>query len=153
MNKNGLCIYRDNLSLKKSGFVLLEVLVSVIILTIGLTAVLGAFSTSVNILVTSEKYQTALHLAQQKLHQIMTTPVDELRDWGRGDFGDKHPDFRWEYTIDEEQSEFYTTESGFILQASTYKVITVIVSYPYRGKIISPVILVTYQTDRLKYLI
>ena len=136
----------------KSGFILLEVLVSVIILTIGLVAVLGAFTTSSKIITSSEKYQTALHLAEQKLFEIQNTPEDELRDWGSGRFGDKYPEYAWDYEIDEEQSEFYSDEAGFVIEPEYYRVITLAVSFKDRGKTYTPVTLVTYDTKKLIYL-
>ena len=136
-----------------TGFILLEVLVSVIILAVGLVAVLGAFSTSSKIVTTSEKYQTALQLAEQKLYEISSTPVDDLRDYGHGGFGDKYPDYNWEYEIEDKDSEFYTDEAGILLEPETYREITVIVSYTEHGKTITPITLVTYDTSKLRYVL
>ena len=137
----------------KIGFILLEVLVSVIILTIGLVAVLSAFSTSSKIVTTSEKYQIALQLAEQKLYEINTTPEEDLRDYGHGGFGDKYSIYSWEYDIKEKDSEFYSDEAGFLLEPETYKEITVKVSYIERGKTLTPVTLVTYDTAKLRFIL
>ena len=138
---------------KLTGFILLEVLVSVIILTVGLLAVLGAFSSSSKIIITSERYQTALQLAEKKMYEIESTQPDELRDYGHGGFGDKYADYSWEYDIKEEQSEFYGDQIGIVLEPDTYQVITLSVSYKERGKTQTPITLVTYKTSRLRYLI
>ena len=138
---------------EKMGFILLEVLVSVIILTIGLVAVLSAFSSSSKIITTSEKYQIALQLAEQKLYEITSTPEEDIRDYGHGEFGDKYPEYSWEYNIDEKDSEFYTDEAGFVLEPETYREITLTVSYVERGKTITPVTLVTYDTSKLRFVL
>jgi Tfp pilus assembly protein PilV len=143
----------DAYSPEKMGFILLEVLVSVMILTVGLLAVLGAFSSSSKIIASSERYQIALQLAEQKLYEIETTPDDELREYGHGAFGDKYPEYSWDYDTKEEQSEFYSNEGGFILEPDTYKKIIVNVSVKERGKTQTPVTLVTYKTTHVRFLI
>lgn len=137
---------------KPAGFILLEVLVSVIILTVGLLAVLGAFSSSSKIITTSERYQTALELAEKKMYEIESAKEDEIRDYGHGDFGDKYAEYSWEYDIKVEQSEFYGDQIGISLEPDTYKVITLSVSYKERGKTQTPITLVTYKTSRIRYL-
>ncbi len=137
---------------KSSGFVLLEVLVSVIILTVGLLAVLGAFSSSSKIIITSGRYQTALQLAEKKMYEIESAQEDEIRDYGHGDFGDKYAEYSWEYDIKEEQSEFYGDQIGITLEPDTYKVITLSVSYKERGKTQTPITLITYKTSRIRYI-
>jgi ribonuclease BN (tRNA processing enzyme) len=134
------------------GFMLFEVLVAVIVLTLGLLAILGAFSTSSKIIITSQHYQTALQLAEQKMFEIMNTPDEDLKDYGKGSFGDKYSEFTWEYDISEEKSEFYGDELGIEFEPDTFKKIILSVSYKERGKTLTPVTLVTYQTANLRYL-
>jgi hypothetical protein len=134
-----------------SGFMLLEVLVSVMVMTVGLMAVLGAFSTSTKIIKTSQKYQLALTLAEQKMFEIMNTPEEDRRDSGRGDFGDKYPDIKWDYDIKEESSEFLIDDSSILQDPEKYEVITLKVSYQEKGQTITPITLVTYETSRLTY--
>jgi hypothetical protein len=93
-----------------------------------------------------------VNLAEQRLFEIQNTPDDEIRDYGTGRFGDKYPDYSWDYEIEEEQSEFYTDEAGFIIEPEYYRVITLSVSYKDRGKTFTPVTLVTYDTKKLVYL-
>jgi hypothetical protein len=135
-----------------AGFMLFEVLVAVMVLTMGLLAILGAFSTSSKIIVTSQHYQTALQLGEQKMFDIMNTPDEDLKDYGKGTFGDKYPQYTWEYDISEEKSEFYGDAMGIEFDPETFKKIILSVSYIEKGKTLTPVTLVTYQTSNIRYL-
>ncbi len=130
---------------------LLEVLVSVMVMTVGLMAVLGAFSTSTKIIKTSQKYQLALTLAQQKMFEIMNTPEEDRKEGDRGDFGDKYPDIKWDYDVEEESSEYLIDDSSILMEPEKFETITLTVSYEEKGQTITPITLVTYETSRLTY--
>ncbi len=132
---------------------LMEVLVSVLILTVGLMAVLGAFSTSVKIITASRKYQTALHLAEQKMFEIMNTPFDDLDDSDRGEFGEDYPNFSWHYEVQEESSDFEDTDTSYTIDPEKYRIYTVSVSYVEKGKTFTPVTITTLDTDNLRYIL
>jgi hypothetical protein len=135
-----------------AGFMLFEVLVAVMVMTMGLLAILGAFSTSSKIIITSQHYQTALQLGEQKMFEIMNTKDEDLKDYGKGNFGDKYLDYSWEYDIKEEKSEFYGDALGIEFDPETFKKIILSVSYKEKGKTLTPVTLVTYQTPNIRYL-
>ncbi|MBN1872500.1 MAG: prepilin-type N-terminal cleavage/methylation domain-containing protein [Candidatus Omnitrophica bacterium] len=67
---------------KDAGFTLLEVLIAIIVLTVGAIAVIGAFSEGLFASRTSENMESALHIAQAKLEEIKDTAFDSLADSG-----------------------------------------------------------------------
>jgi type II secretory pathway pseudopilin PulG len=135
-----------------SGFILLEVLVSVLILSIGLVAVIGAFSSSTKIIANTRKYSEAVQLAERKMVELQMTPFENWRTRDSGDFGDQEPDYTWEYEIEEKDSEFPDFDSEITLEPEKYYQITLWIKYEERGKTLVPVEFVTYMTKQQSYI-
>ncbi len=89
----------------KSGYILVETLVSVAILSIGLVMVLGALSQGINALRASKNYTQAILLAEEKICEISRLNEVDITVWsGRsGDFGEGFPrkNFRWRVNTEE----------------------------------------------------
>lgn len=66
------------------GFTLLEVLITVIILTVGIVAILWAFSAGMYATTDIENVDLALNIAQAKMEEIKNTPFANLQDSGPG---------------------------------------------------------------------
>jgi Tfp pilus assembly protein PilV len=135
-----------------SGFILLEVLVSILILSIGLVAVMGAFSSSTKIIATTRNYAEVVQLAEQKMFDIQNTPMDQWRTRDSGDFGDKYPEYSWEYEITEKDSEFPDFESEITLEPEKYYQINLRIKYTERNRTSVPIELVTYITSKQAFL-
>ena len=87
-----------------AGFTLMEVLVAISIIAISLTAVYRLHSQTLTMANTAGFYTIAPLLAQQKMVEFQLKPMDELTD-DSGDFGDRYPEYRWETTINDIESE------------------------------------------------
>ena len=84
--------------LKNRGFTLLEVMISVAIIAIALTALLGSQSQSVSY-ANSAKFETmAALLAQKKMSEMVIQDPASLTS-ANGDFGDDYPGYTWEATV------------------------------------------------------
>ena len=135
-----------------SGFILLEVLVSILILSIGLVAVLGAFSSSTKIIATTRKYSEVVQLAEKKMFELQTAPMESWQTRDSGDFGDQDPEYIWEYEIEETDSEFPDLESEINLEPEKYYQVTLRIKHEERGRTSVPIELVTYITKQQSYL-
>lgn len=71
-----------NLNHVPKGFTLLEVLITVIILTVGIVAILWAFSAGMYATTDIENVDLALNIAQAKMEEIKNTPFANLEDSG-----------------------------------------------------------------------
>lgn len=80
----------------KYGFVLLEVILSLAILSIGITLILSSFSTYLKAVRTVKNYNLALSLLEEKAEAIELNPKDFLKE-KRGIF-EEEPDFSWSVT-------------------------------------------------------
>lgn len=134
------------------GFILLEVLVSVLILSIGLVAVIGAFSSSTKIIATTRRYSEAVQLANQKMFEIRTTPMEDWKARDSGNFGDQYPEYSWEYEIEELDSEFPAFESEITLEPEKYYQVTLRIKFEEQNRVSIPIELVTYITKKISYL-
>lgn len=67
---------------KRRGFTLMELMVSLVLLVAGLTAVIGVFSTGVLASADRENTLQALRIAQAKLESLMATDPDALTSSG-----------------------------------------------------------------------
>jgi len=65
-----------------NGFTLLEVLIAIIILTVGVVAVIWAFSSGMYAATDIENVDLALNIAQAKMEEIKNTPFASLIDSG-----------------------------------------------------------------------
>ncbi len=93
-----------NRRVSSTGFTLMEVLISISIIAITLTAVYRMHSQTLSMAGTAYFYATAPLLAQGKIAELRLRPADELGD-DSGDFGDRHPSFSWQATITDVESE------------------------------------------------
>lgn len=66
----------------RNGFTLLEVLIATIILTIGVTAIIWAFSAGMYAVNDIENIDLALNISQAKMEEIKNTAVASLADSG-----------------------------------------------------------------------
>ncbi len=82
----------------KSGFTLIEVMVSAVLLGIGITAALGALRHSVLATRRAEEYSLAAILAQSKLEEAKLLASQGLTN-DRGDFSPDYPDIQWEQEV------------------------------------------------------
>jgi len=64
------------------GFTLLEVLIATVILTVGVAAIIWAFSAGMYATTDIENVDLALNIAQAKMEQIKNTPFASLADSG-----------------------------------------------------------------------
>lgn len=85
----------------KNGFLLLEVLVSVVVITLGLVYIVRSFSISTRAIKTSRNYMKAVSLLEEKLWEL-----EEAGQVERGEDGDYFKDdrgFQWELAADTEE--------------------------------------------------
>jgi len=66
----------------KQGFTLLEILITVIILTVGVVVLTGAFSSGISAATDVENVDLALNIAQAKMEEIKNTAFASLADSG-----------------------------------------------------------------------
>ncbi len=85
---------------KHKGFTLLEVMLSLSIIAIALTAMLGSQSQSVSLAGDAKFNTTAAFLAQGKMAELEAEEPAALSP-GSGDFGESFPDYTWEVTLKE----------------------------------------------------
>jgi len=79
---------------EQQGFTLLEVMVSVTLISIALVALIGSQSRSVSIATGSRFETTASFLARAKMTELLLGDFEELGS-GEGDFGEDFPGYRW----------------------------------------------------------
>jgi general secretion pathway protein I len=85
---------------EKYGFTLLEVMVSMAIIAIALTAVLGSQSQSVSFATEAKFSTTASLLAQAKMAEVEARNPEDLYSES-GDFGEDFPGYAWEVTVED----------------------------------------------------
>lgn len=86
----------------RGGFTLLEVIVSLAVLSIGLVAVLEAYSAASRVSLQDEFLTTATFLASGKMEEVLKEPyITSGSD--EGDFGEEFADFTW--TVEATDSE------------------------------------------------
>ena len=83
----------------RSGFTLLEVLVSLAILATAFAAVLRLHSDSMNMVIAGRVHTKALELAQYKMTEIELAGIQNV-DLLSGDFAEQAPDYRWELQVE-----------------------------------------------------
>ena len=86
-------------SKENSGFTLLEIMVAISILSIVLIAVYQLQSQTISMNISAGFYARAPLLAQTKMAEIEAKTLDELSG-DSGDFGDEHPGYTWEVSVD-----------------------------------------------------
>lgn len=81
------------------AFTLLEVMITLAIIAIALTAVFSSQGSALTLAQKADVYTTASFLAQEKLAYVQTGLVD-FTD-AEGDFGEDYPDYRWKIEVEE----------------------------------------------------
>lgn len=76
-----------------SGFLLLEVLVAIVILTVGIAIILRSFNSSINTIKGLDDYLAATSLIEQKMFQLQTEGLNNVPAEGNFDSGYKK--FSW----------------------------------------------------------
>jgi general secretion pathway protein I len=87
-----------------AGFTLMEVLVSMAIIAVALTAVYRLHSQTLAMGSATHFYTTAPLLAQQKMVELQSKPANELAD-DSGDFAELYSGYHWAATINDVDSE------------------------------------------------
>lgn len=86
--------------MKRRSFTLVEVLVAALVLAVLLPITLQAVSMGARLDEQSAQRRQAADLADAKLRELLVT--GDWREAGTtGDFGDDHPDYRWELLTDQ----------------------------------------------------
>jgi general secretion pathway protein I len=85
--------------MKNAGFTLLEVMIAMAILAIGLTSLFGSQTSSVALATETRFNVQAPLLARLQLSTLLAPEEGIYAD--NGDFGDEHPGFKWELTVDD----------------------------------------------------
>lgn len=80
------------------SFVLIEVLVSIVILSVGLTMLMQTFTQALRHMQREQKIATANFLANHLVEDYQNVPP--TYDTDEGDFGDSYPNYRWEIIVD-----------------------------------------------------
>jgi general secretion pathway protein I len=89
---------------KNRGFTLVEVLVAMAVIAIVVIAIFKMNAQTIDMTNITRFYTVAPLLAQAKLAEIESkTMADVTND--AGDFGEKHPGFSWQITVDAAVSE------------------------------------------------
>ena len=84
----------------EQGFTLLEMMVSVTIIAVALTAVLGIQSRSISIASEAKFSITASLLAQGKMAEMEINNLQDLVS-DSGDFGEDYPGYTWQLTVND----------------------------------------------------
>lgn len=100
---------------RAAGFTLLEVMISVAVIAISLTALLGLQSQSISLANEAKINTLAGLLAQSKMAQILGQEADILAA-SSGDFGDDYPEFRWEVEQKEASAGDAADLSDYLMQ-------------------------------------
>lgn len=134
----GSKIYRAGiLTGRRSGFTLLEVMVSVAIVAIAFSAVYKLYSQAFAMNQSASFYTTATLLAQTKLAEMSSEPPSDLVD-GSGNFKDEFADFSWQITVRAVEAEELS------LSQQALKEIDVVISNEQQGESFT---LRTYRFD------
>ena len=95
---------QTDIQIRKTGFTLLEIMVAVSIIAIVFTSVFRMHSQTLAMSDSVRFYTVAPLLAQKKLAEIDTATSEDMTD-DTGDFGEDFPDFQWQLSISEIESE------------------------------------------------
>jgi len=101
---------------KNKGFLLLEVMVSIGILSIGLVLVLGSFMRSIRAMELSEDYFRAGLLLEAKIYEVLNSDIEEgLSEGVFTDFGNR---FSWNSNVENLEEEGFEDISEVTLEVS-----------------------------------
>jgi Tfp pilus assembly protein PilV len=82
----------------KKGILLFEVMLTVIILSVGLTLILRSFSTSLNAVKSAQHYTTASLLIEDKMWELENKGTIDADLDEEGQFPEPHQKFNWHLT-------------------------------------------------------
>jgi general secretion pathway protein I len=88
-----------------AGFTLLEVMAALAILSIVMTSIYRLHSQTVVMHQRARFYITAPFLAQQKLSELETAKLSDLKGEDKGDFGEDFSGYTWELKTEDVESE------------------------------------------------
>ena len=98
MNKKGCVLFLGDGPRKSSGFMLLEAMVALAILSVGIVTVMQSFSSALRVSKSSYNSTIATFLAQSKLSDL-----EREDSWTKenlsGDFGKVYPNFKWKAEV------------------------------------------------------
>ena len=101
---------------KNKGFLLLEVMVSITVLSIGLVLVLSSFMRSIRAIEISEDYFRAGLLLEEKIYEVLNSDIEEgLSEGVFADFGNR---FSWNLSIENLEQEGFENISEVSLEVS-----------------------------------
>jgi len=63
---------------EQDGFGLVELMVAVLVLTVGIAALVGSFDSSRNLVAVAERESAAVHQAEQELERLQALPYDQI---------------------------------------------------------------------------
>jgi prepilin-type N-terminal cleavage/methylation domain-containing protein len=89
---------------RRCGFVLLEVLISLVILGITVSTILRSFTLSLDAAVRTEIFNTATLLAQSMIDEIQISPPGN-GDY-EGDFGEAYEHYSYRLTLEDEEIDY-----------------------------------------------
>jgi len=92
----------------EKAFVLLEVLVALVILSLGATAILQSLRQSLKASQHAQVVNTAALLAESLLEEVQVTPPDP--GGYSGDFGEDFPEYNYSMTVKEERMNYRGNE-------------------------------------------
>jgi prepilin-type N-terminal cleavage/methylation domain-containing protein len=92
-------VTRHSSLVTRRGFTLLELIVSIAILSFGLIGILQALSAALVASRLAEDYSTAAMLAEQKIAELSVQAEDLEPGEDSGDFGELFPRFAWDYRV------------------------------------------------------
>jgi type II secretory pathway pseudopilin PulG len=136
---------------RRYGFILLEVIISMIILAVTIAAIMRSFTVSLAGIRKSEVTTTAAFLAQQLLDQYeVQTPEQASVE---GDFGDAYPNFHYSTHFDDVDVKYKDVSLESLIQDFvTLKQVTIDIYYDdQRIKRFRPIHLETYLMGDEKF--
>jgi type II secretory pathway pseudopilin PulG len=136
---------------RRRGFILLEVIISMIILAVTIAAIMRSFTVSLASIRKSEVTTTAAFLAQQLLDQYEVQAPEQASL--EGDFGDVYPNFHYITRFDDIDVKYKDVSLESLIQDFvTLRQVTIDVYYDDRRiKRFRPIHLVTYLMGDEKF--
>jgi len=103
--------YKENIfglvpDIFNQGFVLMEVIVSLLIIGIALSVILRSFNTCADSNIRTQIATTALFLAQKALFDVDFNSDNYKKGASEGNFGEEYPNFYWSVTAYEYEPQY-----------------------------------------------
>ncbi len=100
-----------NLRNEPHGFTLLEIMVAMAIMAIVLVAVYQMHHQTIDMNNAARFHTRAPLLAQKKISEIKSRTLNDIAD-DEGDFGEDFPDYHWQVTVEDVESELLGDTAG-----------------------------------------